>query len=269
MFRCVATVLFLLQTWCPSARARLQLPTPRHFADHAAVFRQFSAAALNGSASDVFKTSCSRNDFPVIRSWSQTLRLLPSERPPATRLFPGFVLGPISESISELHLVGDWKVHTELCVTPGRLREQVMKEPTNRDSTNKISERRRHGIFVILRELCKSAVLVLHNDRQGTLLTSRNLPEVTIPKAIWQLKRRPFSDLVVEIEFAFPPEDPEYILVLSAPVRPGQYFPNSVRVGEGSAWIASSPFLPWQKTRVGTFVMHPKVMKSIVDPVLL
>ncbi|PHJ14902.1 transmembrane protein [Cystoisospora suis] len=264
---CIATVMLLLQGWYVATCLCLHLPIRRCFADHAASFRQLSVAA-DGSASTAFRTSCSRTELPVIPSWPRFLGGVPSRVALGPKRIPGFIFGAVSETISELNLVGEWNVNAELSVTPERLKEQVLKQAGSQSSLDK-GKKRRHNLLLVLRELCRSARLVLHNDRQGTLQPSGDTPDHRIPKAIWQLKRRPFSDLVVEIEFAFPPDDPEYILVLSAPVRPGEYFPNSIRVGEGSAWIAASPFLPWQKTKVATFTMEPKVMKSIIDPVLM
>ncbi|PFH34376.1 hypothetical protein BESB_075280 [Besnoitia besnoiti] len=112
--------------------------------------------------------------------------------------------------------------------------------------------------------------LTLKANREG-LLHAASAPggDGFFPAAVWQLKRRPFSALHVEIEVPFPPSDPRFILVFVAPAQPSSFFPASVRIGEGRLFVAVAPFLPWSTMELGVFSIRPKTLKAIVDPSLL
>lgn len=105
--------------------------------------------------------------------------------------------------------------------------------------------------------------LKLQPDRLGIPKDTR------FPPAVWQLKRRPFSSLYIELEMAFLPENPQFMLVFEAPVLPGDHFSESVRVQEGTVSLATAPFLPWQKSKIGRFTLTPKTLQTIIDPLLL
>ncbi|CBZ55329.1 conserved hypothetical protein [Neospora caninum Liverpool] len=192
-----------------------------------------------------------------------------------------------------MSLGGAWEVKADLRLAVSELADQLSGQPRGAEgaqggsslfsrwlSTGQKAKRdrnwRRHPLFRALDELASDTALslTLNVNREGHLAAGRGsagqiFKSNPFPPAVWQLKRQPFSALSVEIEVPFPPNDPEFILVFVAPVEPGHFLPSSVRVNRGRLFVAVSPFLPWQKIEIGTFSMHPKTLKAIVDPALL
>ncbi|CDJ35984.1 uncharacterized protein EMH_0004030 [Eimeria mitis] len=85
---------------------------------------------------------------------------------------------------------------------------------------------------------------------------------------IWQVRRRPFLPSVVEVEFGFPADVPEVILVLQAPLKSGTWLKHVPQVGPGEASLAFSPFFPWKSLRLGVVEMKPHEKDPTVDTLL-